>query len=81
MRTHSASSLVAARLPAMWGSETLATEVSSTSMKVASMTDAAMTQGLAEGRQAGLATAAVSATDTGASCSVPGRLGDNGARG
>src|SRR5207302_11237489 len=64
----------------MWGSETLATEVSSTSMKVASMTDAAMTQGLAEGRQAGLAAAALSGTATGGSCSVPGELGVNEGR-
>ena len=46
MSTHSASSLVVARLPAMWGRETLATEVSSTSMNVASITDNAISHGL-----------------------------------
>src|ERR1039457_4684400 len=43
---HVDSSILAERLPAMWGSETLATLVSSTSMKVASITVMAMTQGL-----------------------------------
>ncbi len=38
MSTHVASSLVAERLPAMYGSATDAMEVSSTSMKVASIT-------------------------------------------
>ena len=38
--------MLAERLPAMWGRETLATLVSSTSMKVASITVMAMTQGL-----------------------------------
>src|SRR5215467_10573889 len=44
-----ASSIVADRLPAMWGSDTLTTLVSSTSMKVASMTLIAMTHGLTWG--------------------------------
>src|SRR5438094_8613642 len=43
---HVASSMLADRLPAMWGSDTLTTEVSSTSMKVASITEIAMIQGL-----------------------------------
>src|ERR1700691_2164580 len=41
-----ASSVVAERLPAMCGSETLTTVVSSTSMKVLDMTAMAMSQGL-----------------------------------
>ena len=40
------SSTVADRLPAMWGSDTLTTVVSSTSMKVPNMTATAMIQGL-----------------------------------
>src|SRR5271157_3873843 len=48
VRTQVDSSTLAERLPAMWGRETLATLVSSTSMKVASMTAMAMTQGLVE---------------------------------
>src|SRR5438105_499936 len=40
-----ASSMVDDRLPAMWGSDTLTTVVSSTSMKVANMTDTATSQG------------------------------------
>src|SRR5437763_14020416 len=55
----------------MWGRETLATEVSSTSMKVASMTDAAISQGLAAGRQTGVAATAWAGTLTGRSSSVP----------
>src|SRR3954462_8749143 len=43
---HVASSMLADRLPAMWGSDTLTTLVSSTSMKVASITEIAMIQGL-----------------------------------
>src|SRR5262252_10351004 len=43
---HVASSMVADRLPAMWGSDTLTTLVSSTSMKVASITEMAMIHGL-----------------------------------
>jgi len=43
---HVASSMVADRLPAMCGSDTLTTVVSSTSMKVASITEIAMIQGL-----------------------------------
>src|SRR6266545_4591025 len=45
------SSVVAERLPAMCGSETLATEVSRTSMNVASITEAAISQGLKLGFQ------------------------------
>ena len=41
-----ASSIVADRLPAMCGSDTLTTVVSSTSMKVANITETAMSQGL-----------------------------------
>src|SRR5262252_3634768 len=41
-----ASSTVADRLPAMCGSDTFTTVVSSTSMNVANMTDSAMIQGL-----------------------------------
>src|SRR5690242_20144009 len=43
------SSTVAERLPAMCGSETLTTVVSSTSMKVPSITETAMIQGLMTG--------------------------------
>src|SRR5947207_8770950 len=43
---HVASSIDADRLPAMWGSDTFTTVVSSTSMKVANITDTAMIQGL-----------------------------------
>ena len=43
--THVPSSLVAARLPAMCGMETLTTVVSSTSMKVASITENVTTHG------------------------------------
>ena len=50
MRTQVASSGVADRLPPMWGSATLATEVSSTSMNVPSMTASAMSHGLWLGR-------------------------------
>src|SRR4051794_24019846 len=50
VRTQVASSVVAERLPAMCGRATFATLVSSTSMKVASMTVAAITQGLTSGR-------------------------------
>src|SRR5260370_39348731 len=49
VRTHVASSVVADRLPAMCGSATFATEVSSTSINVASMTVDAITQGLIPG--------------------------------
>src|ERR1700690_121565 len=48
--THVLSSVPAERLPAMWGRETLAMLVSSTSMKVASVTAIAMIQGLTAGR-------------------------------
>ena len=51
MSTQVDSSVEAERLPAMWGRATLATEESSTTMKVASMTDAAIIHGLTEGRQ------------------------------
>ena len=43
---HVASSTVADRLPAMCGSETFTTVVSSTSMNVANMTESATSQGL-----------------------------------
>ncbi len=46
MSTQVDSSVVAERDPAMCGSETVATEVSSTSMKVASITDIAISQTL-----------------------------------
>src|SRR5437667_5993099 len=46
VRTHVASSIVADRLPAMCGSDTLTTVVSSTSMKVANITEIAMIHGL-----------------------------------
>ncbi len=49
MRTHVASSVVAERLPAMCGRDTFATAVSRTSMKVASITDAAISHGLKRG--------------------------------
>src|SRR3954447_17040283 len=49
--TQVASSGVADRLPAMCGSATFATEVSSTSMKVASITEAAISHGLKAGIQ------------------------------
>ena len=42
---HVASSIVADRLPAMCGSDTFTTVVSSTSMKVANITETAMSQG------------------------------------
>src|SRR5262245_63423640 len=44
--THVASSIVTERLPAMWGSDTFTTVVSSTSMKVANITAMAMIHGL-----------------------------------
>ena len=44
--THVDSSIVAERLPAMCGSDTLTTVVSSTSMNVANMTAIATIQGL-----------------------------------
>jgi hypothetical protein len=44
------SSTLAERFPAMWGSETLTTVVSSTSMKVAIITVPAMIQGLMWGK-------------------------------
>src|SRR5205809_523203 len=44
--THVASSIVTDRLPAMCGSDTFTTVVSSTSMKVANITLIAMIQGL-----------------------------------
>src|SRR5262245_18517497 len=44
--THVDSSIVADRLPAMWGSDTLTTVVSRTSMKVASMTAISTIHGL-----------------------------------
>jgi len=47
--THVASSMLAERLPAMCGSDTLTTVVSSTSMNVANITDIAMIQGLTWG--------------------------------
>ena len=43
---HAASSVLTERLPAMCGSETLTTVVSSTSMKVANMTATATIHGL-----------------------------------
>src|SRR5579872_4175602 len=43
---HVASSVLAERLPAMWGRETLTTVVSSTSMKVLDITAMAMSHGL-----------------------------------
>src|SRR5262252_8394152 len=43
---HVASSIVDDRLPAMWGSDTFTTLVSSTSMNVASITEMAMIHGL-----------------------------------
>ncbi len=46
VRAHVASSMVTDRLPAMWGSDTLTTVVSSTSMNVASITETAMSHGL-----------------------------------
>src|ERR1700739_82743 len=49
VKTQVLSSRLAARLPAICGSETLATLVSSTSMNVASITVRAMIQGLISG--------------------------------
>ena len=51
MRTQVASSVLAERLPAMCVNETFATEVSRTSMNVADITAAAISQGLAAGLQ------------------------------
>src|SRR5579872_1142685 len=48
--TQVASSMVADILPAMWGSDTLTTVVSSTSMNVLNMTATATIQGLIVGR-------------------------------
>src|SRR4029079_1655034 len=62
----------------MWGSDTLATEVSSTSMNVASMTEAAISQGLADGRQADVAATAWAGTLTSGSSSVPSRADRSG---
>ena len=50
MRTQVASSGLAESEPPMWGMATLAMEVSSASMNVASVTVMAMAQGLARGR-------------------------------
>jgi hypothetical protein len=47
--THVPSSTLAARLPAMWGIETLTTVVSNSSMKVASITETVTIQGLTWG--------------------------------
>src|SRR5215468_9406988 len=52
---HVASSIVAERLPAMCGSDTLTTLVSSTSMKVASITEMAMIHGLMFGCSSAMA--------------------------
>src|ERR1700751_338909 len=52
VRTHVLSSCPAERLPAMCGKATLAIEVSSTSMKVASVTARAIIHGFTAGRQA-----------------------------
>ncbi len=49
MSTQVPSSVLAPRLPAMWGRATLAMEVSSTSMKAARATVMAMSQGLTRG--------------------------------
>src|SRR6476659_5425154 len=49
VKTHVASSVDADRFPAMYGSETFATEVSSTSIKVASMMETAISHGLTLG--------------------------------
>ena len=57
MSTQVACSGVADRLPAMWGSATFATEVSSTSMKVPSITEIAMSTGLERGRHSAAASA------------------------
>ena len=46
----------------MWGSETLTTVVSSTSMKVANITDTATIQGLTWGWAAGAAAAGAAGT-------------------
>ena len=46
VNAHVASSIVADRLPAIWGSDTLTTVVSRTSMKVANITAIAMIHGL-----------------------------------
>jgi hypothetical protein len=46
-----ASSVLAESEPPMWGMATLAMDVSSASMKVASVTVMAMAQGFARGRQ------------------------------
>src|SRR5215469_3407503 len=54
--TQVASSTVAPRLPAMCGSDTLTTVVSSTSMKVPSITAIAIIQGLTSARSRGGAT-------------------------
>src|SRR5438552_18962970 len=51
----------------MCGSETFATEVSSTSMNVASITEIAITQGLAAGRQAADGAAATAIRPVGSS--------------
>ena len=49
MSTHSASLVVEAVLPAMYGTATLAMLVSMTSMKVAIITETAISQGLCFG--------------------------------
>src|ERR1700733_10260481 len=68
VRTQVLSSTVAERLPAMCGSETLAMLVSSTSMNVASITVAAISQGLTLGVQgtAGFAAGASTVATRGA---------------
>jgi hypothetical protein len=50
VRTHVDSSVEAERLPAICGKATLATEESSTTMKVASITETATIHGFTEGR-------------------------------
>ena len=66
-----ASSTVAERLPAMCGRETLTTVVSSTSMKVASITAMAMIQGLMWTGFAGAAeTGGVAGCDSGIGAGV-----------
>jgi hypothetical protein len=53
VNVHVASSTVADRFPAMCGSETLTTVVSSTSMKVLDITAIAISHGLMSGRACG----------------------------
>src|SRR6476646_6078965 len=72
---HVASSTVAERLPAMCGSDTLTTVVSSTSMKVANMTESAMIHGLTSGWDGSRSDILLTCSRKTANCALPGVCG------